>query len=87
MGEAGRGAQFEHAGLLLTGDLDGSEEAGFRPLRVRLRPIECDLALQAMQVGEPEPLPGSFDKGEGFLQRRLSAPDIVRREQGFGEVR
>ena len=63
------------------GDLDGPEEAGFRPLRVRLRPMERDLAVQAMQFGEPVPLPGLLDKGEGFFQRRLSAGHVARRQQ------
>ena len=36
-GQVGRGAQFEHARLLAAGDVDGPEETGFRPRRVRLR--------------------------------------------------
>ena len=86
MGEVGRGAQFEHAGFLTSCDFDGLEETGFRARTVRLRPFERDLALEAMQFGEPKPFPGLLDKGEGFLQRRFGACYIARHQQGFGKL-
>ena len=40
-----------------------------------------------MQLGKPEPLPGSLDKGDAFLQRRFRARHIACPQQGFGNQR
>ena len=85
--EVGRGAQFEHPGFLATGDFDRPGGNRLRRASVGLRPLERDLAVEAMQIGEPKAFAGLLDKGEGFLQRRLSARHIARRQQGFGKMR
>ena len=60
-GEVVRGAQFEHARFLTSGRLDGVEETGFRLCPVRLRLLQCDLPVNAMQIGEPVMLPRALD--------------------------
>ena len=63
-GEIVAGAQFEEAGFLAAGNLDGFEEAGLRSCPFRRR--ERKSPLDAVQVGKPETLAGLFYEGEGF---------------------
>jgi hypothetical protein len=86
-GEIDRGAQFEDACFLAAGGVDGLQEARFRPRPIRLRPFERDVAIDPMQVGEPEPLPRLLDKGESFLERCAGACRIARREGSLGKAR
>jgi hypothetical protein len=86
-GEIDRGAQFEDACFLAAGGVDGLQEARFRPRPMRLRPFERDVAIDPMQVGEPEPLPRLLDKGESFLERCAGACRIARREGSLGKAR
>ena len=69
--------------FLASGDVDRPEETRFRQRVVRLRPCERDLAIEAMQLGEPKPLARSFDKAEGFLQLRFCAGRVSRQQQNL----
>ena len=85
-GEIDRGAQFEEARLLATGYLDRFEERGFGPCSVGFRPSERDLTIDTVQVGEPEPLPGLLDKGEGVVKHGFGVRHLAPHQQGFGKV-
>lgn len=65
-GEIVGGTQFQEPPLLAPRNLDRLPEAGFSAPAIRFRPTERELAAEAMQVGEPEPLAGLLDKGEAL---------------------
>jgi hypothetical protein len=46
------------------GDFDGFEETSLGARSVCLRAPQCDLAIDAVQIGEPEPLAGSLNERE-----------------------
>lgn len=76
-GEVSRGAQFQHARFLASGDFDRFEEAGLRPRTVWLLAFEGDLAHQTMQLGQSKPLPRLLNKGERLLQRGVGRAYIA----------
>ena len=68
------------------GDFDGFKETSLGARSVCLRAPQCDLAIDAVQIGEPEPLAGSLNEREGVLKRGFGPCYLAPHQQGFGEV-